>query len=767
MIFSHCLGNIGLSRNFDSRWVTQYGSLFCVMNHMGQIMTWRLTQGVAFAKIEGLLTALQERLLQQGKQVTEFYIDNCCAWSRLLQGVFGDGLKVYLDLFHAVKRISDKIPKRHPLRKECVEDLRMVFRDPTDQGSKRTKETPSAAILIKNIRNFEDRWKSTQSAGKMVLNQAAIKEIRNLEVHMNKGCLSGIKPGRGTNRNEALHRRLNHIMCASRYGVELAYALLTTYFYQHNEKMLAKAEKRAERPIFAYQQRCTSSSCLTTEKFGLAFPQPVLNTAASCSQSNPPNELPLQLKTSNYDAIKERILTTSHSILGSTAKLTDDDASHESSSDSNTDDDDSVALEWAKTVLLQALAWYYIYEQLSGYSSTAYVKCGTIPFMNSALTNLFMWSRSSSADTDSEKHTHEHRLDSVLKSWNFERIAVPSDGDCLFASVVLSIKELSQRGITNVLQHMSIDPKEQSNDDIVCLLRKAVVDEWLGDNTGNYQAFLTSDQLHKQARSFLKNGTFAGDIGDLVVQALANVLKSPIVVFTSVENMPTIVITPPHVVIENAQPLHLAYNAHGPGHYDAAVWVSPDTQPEELSEEAALPQQPACSCGRKSTKGTPCSLQLNIYTTRCPCYNLQSGCNHKCRCKNCQNPYGIRLVPAERPSTGSKRKYEAHRWQKQSLKGTKAMKFMDEVDVPVKTGTFSTTETLLVSAIIQNIYNSDPQITLYEIDSLMVHSTYNTVRKVAEALNLQLPIHERLVNEIVQMCQSYFQRYDLFDRMHI
>jgi len=38
--------------------------------------------------------------------------------------------------------------------------------------------------------------------------------------------------------------KLNHIMCASRYGVELAYALLTTYFYQHNEKMLAMAEKK-------------------------------------------------------------------------------------------------------------------------------------------------------------------------------------------------------------------------------------------------------------------------------------------------------------------------------------------------------------------------------------------------------------------------------------------------------------------------------------------------------------------------------------------
>ena len=95
------------------------------------------------------------------------------------------------------------------------------------------------------------------------------------------------------------------------------------------------------------------------------------------------------------------------------------------------------------------------------------------------------------------------------------------------------------------------------------------------------------------------------------------------------------------------------------------------------------------------------------------------------------------------------------------------MKFMNQVDEPVKAGTFSITETLLVSAIIQNLYNSDPQITLDRIDTLKVHSNYTTVRKVAEALNLQLPIHERSVTEIVRICESYFQRYELFDRMHI
>ena len=41
--------------------------------------------------------------------------------------------------------------------------------------------------------------------------------------------------------------------------------------------------------------------------------------------------------------------------------LTDEGVSDENSDDSSSDDSDSVSLEWAKTVLLQAFAWYYIH----------------------------------------------------------------------------------------------------------------------------------------------------------------------------------------------------------------------------------------------------------------------------------------------------------------------------------------------------------------------------------------------------------------------
>ena len=128
------------------------------------------------------------------------------------------------------------------------------------------------------------------------------------------------------------------------------------------------------------------------------------------------------------------------------------------------------------------------------------------------------------------------------------------------------------------------------------------------------------------------------------------------------ENMPTIVLTPLHIAVANTQPLQIAFNAHGLGHYDAVFWASPE--PQQLSQKSTSPQQPTCSCGRKSIKGTPCSLQLNVYTTRCPCYNLQSGCNHKCRCKNCQNPYGKWLAQAEKPATSNR----YHFWLRTSCK---------------------------------------------------------------------------------------------------
>ena len=49
--------------------------------------------------------------------------------------------------------------------------------------------------------------------------------------------------------------------------------------------------------------------------------------------------------------------------------------------------------------------------------------------------------------------------------------------------------------------------------------------EWLGDHSQEYQSFLTRAQLVGEAHRFLENGEFAGELGDLVLTGLANVLQ--------------------------------------------------------------------------------------------------------------------------------------------------------------------------------------------------------------------------------------------------
>ena len=59
--------------------------------------------------------------------------------------MFGDSLKTFSMVLN---ESQTKYQKGENVR-ECIEDLRMVFRDPTDQGVKRTKETPGPDVLIK------------------------------------------------------------------------------------------------------------------------------------------------------------------------------------------------------------------------------------------------------------------------------------------------------------------------------------------------------------------------------------------------------------------------------------------------------------------------------------------------------------------------------------------------------------------------------------------------------------------------------------------
>ena len=68
---------------------------------------------------------------------------------------------------------------------------------------------------------------------------SSINALKNIKRHISAGCLSGIPPGGGTNRNERLHKHINSFFNRSRIGILLAYALLTIFYSHNNSKKFA------------------------------------------------------------------------------------------------------------------------------------------------------------------------------------------------------------------------------------------------------------------------------------------------------------------------------------------------------------------------------------------------------------------------------------------------------------------------------------------------------------------------------------------------
>ena len=71
---------------------------------------------------------------------------------------------------------------------------------------------------------------------------------------------------------------------------------------------------------------------------------------------------------------------------------------------------------------------------------------------------------------------------------------------------------------------------------------------------------MTGNQLQEQASDFLHSGEFASNVGDLVIAAISNILKVPIVVFTSVKNMPVIIQHPTHSPTLNISSIQSVWN---------------------------------------------------------------------------------------------------------------------------------------------------------------------------------------------------------------
>ena len=242
--------NIGYQRK-DGVWVCLYDSLFLVMANNGTILTWQFTKGTAFSQVTSLLQNLGKRAEEQDANLNTVYIDDCCKLRRQIRAVFGEAIVVKLDLFHAVQRVTRTVPKRHPLANLLYRELRVVFRAEGDSGEQRKLATPSPEVLLSNINSFVGKWKNIKDdADRAIFTPQTEVAILNLRKHIQRGCLSDIPPGCGTNRNERFHQNLRKFIHRSRIGIQLAYALITVIIYIHNNEKKVRG-KSMVRPIVA------------------------------------------------------------------------------------------------------------------------------------------------------------------------------------------------------------------------------------------------------------------------------------------------------------------------------------------------------------------------------------------------------------------------------------------------------------------------------------------------------------------------------------
>lgn len=187
-------------------------------------------------------------------QRLQFFVsDTCCKWERHVRTLFGSDIKIKLDLFHAVQRITSTLNKRNPHFRSFCADLRGIFRSPGDSGLQRTLNTPNSERIGENLKNLMEKWKSVESllTDKPLINQETRKAVTNLLRHVNKGCLSDIPPRYSTGMNENLHKQLNQILKGLKMGPELAANLLMIFFFVWNSKTaMSKCGKKVYSSIF-------------------------------------------------------------------------------------------------------------------------------------------------------------------------------------------------------------------------------------------------------------------------------------------------------------------------------------------------------------------------------------------------------------------------------------------------------------------------------------------------------------------------------------
>lgn len=124
----------------------------------------------------------------------------------------------------------------------------MCFRQSEDRAKKRTSPTPDIPELRENLMLLLSKWTN-------FLQPDAVKELKKIVQHVEKGCLHNIQVGCGTSQNENTHKHLNSFMNKRNIiSPDTALCLLNIFFYERNKRIAASKKVEVKSVVMSDPQ---------------------------------------------------------------------------------------------------------------------------------------------------------------------------------------------------------------------------------------------------------------------------------------------------------------------------------------------------------------------------------------------------------------------------------------------------------------------------------------------------------------------------------
>ena len=529
--------NIGLVRKSDNKFITQFKHLFIAMNEKGEVVAWRLTTSTGFSEIEDLLNRLKLRLDKSDSKLEVICVDDCCRVRNKYHQIFPEA-EVKLDLFHACQRVVRTMPATNRLYNDAVRSFIQIFRQNDDQGDTRLKSTPGKDVIGKNLESFLQRWINVPSSP---ITSSTLTEIESLRNHIGKGCLSDIPPGYGTEKNEYLHRLLNRslITGATTISVEIAIALLTVFFYYHNQKITSSSHSCNKRirppvPIEARQYPGEKHSFIGEDE---TMDCSHLKVTENRDEFTLPSNVPNSGKISDggpFVVLADRIVDVCNAAV-------------------------------AESILVTAKKLQEMITNIDNKNNNRSFNSLDLIYLSS-FGNVLALEDDATFD-DPTINSHVQILERQLAGFGLCIDEVQKDGDCAFRSVIRQFRKRAKNDelIANHEKQMRLPPDE---DGATFALRQLFADEITTECCETNQFLCgTSQEIWRKASEFRARGVFDREIGDVVMKICANIIKIPIMVVTSNQSIPYVPFFPDDLL--SSEPIYVAYHFYGAGHYDA------------------------------------------------------------------------------------------------------------------------------------------------------------------------------------------------------